>query len=149
MTIGINWAEIWDESIWDAIWAPAEGGPPSDTTPNPFTFVDQSGVARATTIISNSITVSGINAPAAISVLNGAYEINGSGVFVTTPGMVSNGNTVRVSHTSSANYLSIVTSVLTIGGVLDTFTSQTLAEPVAPQITVRTPRSRTVYIGRW
>jgi len=45
---------------------------PTDTTPDPFSFTDQTGVALNTQVTSNAITVSGINAPATISVSGGS-----------------------------------------------------------------------------
>lgn len=101
-----------------------------DTTPNAFSFTDQSGVALSSTITSASITVSGIDAAATITVTGGSYDINGSGSFVTTPGTVNNGDTVRARHTSSASHETATNTVVTVGGVSDTFTSTTEeAEP--------------------
>uniref|UniRef100_UPI0035ABEB8C hypothetical protein n=2 Tax=Thiothrix subterranea TaxID=2735563 RepID=UPI0035ABEB8C len=100
-----------------------------DTTPDAFSFTAQTNVARSSEMTSNSITVSGINTAAAISVTNGSYSING-GAFTTSPGLVSNGQTVRVRHTSSANYATKVDTSLTIGGVSSTFSSTTVAESI-------------------
>jgi hypothetical protein len=99
--------------------------PGEDTTPNAFTFTDQTDVARSTVITSAAITVAGIDAPATISVTGGTYDINGSGTFVSTPGTVEVGDTVRARHTSSASYETATNTVITIGGVSDTFTSTT------------------------
>ena len=95
-----------------------------DTSPDAFRFTDQTDVALSTTITSNTITVSGINSAASISVTDGQYSING-GSYTSTSGTVNNGDTVQVQHTSSANFLTDVHTVLTIGGVSDTFTSTT------------------------
>lgn len=100
-----------------------------DTTPDAFSFTDQSGVALSSTITSAPITVAGIDAASAITVTGGTYDINGSGIFVSTEGTVSNGDTVRARHTSSASYLTATNTVITIGGVSDTFTSITEGDP--------------------
>lgn len=127
MAIGIIWGEIWNEAIWNtAIWAQAVG---DDTTPDAFSFSDQSGVAVSSTITSAPITVSGIDAAAAITITGGTYDINASGSFVSTEGTVNVGDTVRARHTSSASYLTAVNTVITIGGVSDTFTSITEGDP--------------------
>jgi len=42
-----------------------------DTTPDAFAFMDQTNVALNTLITSNSVTVSGINSPTAISIIGG------------------------------------------------------------------------------
>jgi len=98
----------------------------SDTTPNAFSFVDQTGVALSTLITSNAITISGINAPAAISIVGGSYSING-GAFTTSSGTISNGSSVQVKVTSSAAYSTATQATLTIGGVSDIFSVTTLA----------------------
>jgi hypothetical protein len=102
---------------------------PVDTTPDTFSFTAQTNVARSSAMTSNSVTVGGINAPAAISVFGGSYSIN-NGAFTSAAGTVSNGQTVRVQHTSSANYTTKVDTTLTIGGVSSTFSSTTVAESI-------------------
>jgi hypothetical protein len=130
MAIGTIWGEIWNEAIWNtAIWAQAASE--DDTVPDQFTFTDQSGVALSSTITSAPITVTGIDAAAAITVTGGEYDINGSGTFVSTAGTVNNGDTVRARHTSSASYLTATDTTVTIGGVSDTFTSTTEGDPAS------------------
>ena len=107
----------------------ADPGAPADTTPDQFTFTDQTGVARSSTITSVAITVSGINSGATITVSGGSYDINASDSFTTDPGTVNNGDTVRARHTSSASYSGVTNTVITIGGVSDTFSSTTLPDP--------------------
>jgi hypothetical protein len=127
MAIGAIWGEIWNEAIWNtAIWAQDVG---DDTTPDQFTFVDQSGVALSSEITSAAITVTGIDAAAAITITGGTYDINSSGTFTSDAGTVNNGDTVRARGTSSDQYLTGVDVVVTIGGVSDTFTITTRAEP--------------------
>ena len=96
----------------------------SDTTPDAFSFTDQTGIALSATVTSNSITVSGINAKASISVTGGKFSING-GTFRTSSTTVSNGNTVRVQQTSASTNGTTTNTVLTIGGVKDTFSVTT------------------------
>src|SRR6185369_7683494 len=107
------------------------GGP--DTTPDAFTFTDQTGVALSSTITSAPITVTGIDAAAAISVTGGTYSIN-SGSFTSSPGTVVNGDQIRAQHTSSASYSTATNTAVTIGGVSDTFTSTTLAASTVPNV---------------
>jgi hypothetical protein len=99
----------------------------TDTTPNAFTFTDQTGVATSTTITSAPITVTGINATATVTITGGTYQINGTGSFVSTSGTVNNLDTITVRHTSSASNSTATNTVLTVGGVSDTFTSTTVA----------------------
>lgn len=107
-----------------SITAPTSG---VDTTPDQFTFTDQTGVALSSTVTSAAITVGGINSPSAITITGGTYDINTSGTFAGTAGTVNNGDTVRVRHTASGSNSTAVNTVLSIGGVSDTFTSSTLA----------------------
>lgn len=100
--------------------------PAPDSTPDPFTFTDQTGVALSTMIESALITVSDINTVSTLSVTGGEYAING-GAYTAVAGTVVNGDTVKVHHTSSASNSTAVDTILTIGGVSDTFTSTTLA----------------------
>ena len=100
--------------------------PPTDTIPNPFSFTEQTSVARNTSIIPSSITVSGIDAAASISVLGGDYSIDG-GNFTTASQTVTAGQSVRVRVTSSASYSTKTSVILTIGGVNGTFSVTTEA----------------------
>jgi hypothetical protein len=101
---------------------------PEDTAPNPFPFTHQTGVALEATITSAPVTITGINAPSPITVSGGEYSING-GAFTDQPGTVENGDQVRARHESSDQYLTATHTVITIGGVSDTFTSITLGDP--------------------
>ena len=87
-----------------------------DTTPDAFTFTDQTGVPLSTLTESNSITVSGITAPTSISITGGEYKI-GAGSYTSSSGTVSNGNSVTVRQTSSASFSTVTNATLTIGGV--------------------------------
>ncbi|HHS83551.1 MAG TPA: hypothetical protein ENK38_01300 [Gammaproteobacteria bacterium] len=99
--------------------------PPADTVPDAFPFTAQTDVALSTLIVSAAVTISGITAASQISVANGEYDINGSGVFTATAGTVNNGDTVRARHTSSAAFSTGVTTTVTIGGISEAFTSTT------------------------
>ncbi|GEM_PF-696937 len=122
-----------------------------DTTPALFAFTDVIGVPLSTVQTSNAITVTGITAPAAISIVGGEYEVNGSGIWRSSASTVSNGDTVRVRHTSAATYSTAVHTTLTIGGVADIFTSTTLADTaVGPDLTgTWSPVSQSWRKGRY
>ena len=100
-----------------------------DTTPDAFAFTDQTGVALLTLTASNIITVAGIDSAAAVTVSGGEYRING-GAWTAAAGTVSVNDTVQVRHTSSGSYSTTVNTVLSIGGVTDTFSTTTVAAPV-------------------
>ncbi len=98
-----------------------------DTEPNPFTFTNVTGVALSSEVTSNTITVAGIEAPADISTLSGAYSIGCNDTFTRDPGTINNGDTVCVRHNASAAPSATNTTTLTIGGVTGTFTTTTRA----------------------
>jgi len=102
---------------------------PPITIPDPFHFTDQTNVALNTTVTSNPITISGINAATPISITGGTYSING-GAFTDAGGTVTNGNTVLVQQTSSGSYSTTTDATLTVGGVSDTFSVTTLTAPL-------------------
>lgn len=122
-----------------------------DTTPDPFTFVDVTGVPLSTVQTSNAITVNGITAPAPLSIVGGEYELGSNpGTWSSSDGTVANGDTVRVRHTSAATASTAVDTTLTIGGVFDTFTSTTLGPDLTGAwnpVTQRCRRGRCTLLG--
>jgi hypothetical protein len=101
-----------------------------DIIPNSFAFIDQTDVAWNTLVVSNEITVTGINADSAISIIGGEYSISG-GAYTSAAGFVNNLDTVLVRQTSSSSYSTTTNATLTIGGVSDTF-SVTTVPALAP-----------------
>jgi hypothetical protein len=109
----------------------------TETTPNlapdQFTFFDVSNVPLGQPIESNIITLSGIT-PGYASPLSWSgdasteYQVNSSGVWISGFTDVYNGDTVQVRHNSSGNNNTKVNSIITIGGISDTFTSTTEAD---------------------
>ncbi len=118
-----------------------------DTMPDSFSFIAQTSIAVNTQVMSNTITVTGINSAVAISIAGGEYEVNGSGIWTSATGTVNNGYSVRVRQTSSQNYSTTTTASLTIGSVSAVFNVTTLvpvssvtltASPASPRL-VNTP----------
>ena len=106
--------------------APTPSRPSTDSTPNAFTLTDQTDSMLGVNVISNSITVSGINTSANISITGGEYAIDG-GAYTNAASTVNNGQTVTVRLTTSANVSTAAEATLTIGGVSDTFNIITVA----------------------
>ena len=104
----------------------------TDTTPDAFSFTNQTGVATGAVVTSNAVTITGIEASAQISVAGGEYSIGCSGTFTASNGTISDGQTVCVRHTSSAASSTAQVTTLTVGGVSGTFTSTTIAAPPPP-----------------
>ena len=105
--------------------------PPVDTTPNTFTFTNQSGTALAGAATSDEVVITGISGNAAISITGGEYSING-GAFTSAAGTVSNGQRLQVRVNGAGQFSTPVSAVLTVGGVSATFTATTLAADTTP-----------------
>lgn len=106
----------------------------TDGQPNQFSFVDKTNVAKSTLIESAGVTPEGYVSAATISIVGGEYRIvtlggltNNlvAGQWKSTPGTLLAGQQVFVRHTSSSKPGTATHTVLTIGGVTDTFTTTT------------------------
>lgn len=114
--------------------APAPPGP--DTTPDAFSFVDQTGVAANTVITSAAVTITGIDSPAAVTVAgaDGSYSVGCTETFISTASTISNNQTVCVRHTSAATAGTATNTTLSVGGVSDIFTSTTAVASAAVRL---------------
>ena len=102
----------------------------ADMTPDSFSFVAETGSEVDTEHTSNAITVSDIEASAAISVSgSGTLVVNGNDFSGTT---VEEDDTVAVKLTSSAEYDTSVSSTVTIGSITSTFTITTREADLTP-----------------
>jgi hypothetical protein len=92
----------------------------SDTTPNSFSFTDVTNQELNTLITSNSISITGINAPTAVSVSgNGSPQVSINGGGWTTSGSISSGQTIRVRLTSANIGSTQYVATVNIGGEVD------------------------------
>lgn len=94
---------------------------PLESTPAPFTFVSQTGIAPNTVVVSNPITISGINTEIPISISGGQYRING-GTFTAGSGTVREGDVVEVQVTAAATLDTTLNASLIVGIAPDTVT---------------------------
>ena len=97
------------------------------TAPNAFSFAAQTNVALSAQVVSNAITVSGINTLIPITVAGGEYSIDG-GPYTADPGSVGSGQSVTVRLTSAGTYSTLVSVTLTIGGVSGAFNVTTVGK---------------------
>jgi VWFA-related protein len=101
-----------------------------DTEPNPFSFNALTGLDRGETVTSNTVTITGIEVPAHISVIAGSYSIGcgpNDSDFTSQPGTISDGETVCVRTTASNQASTTKVTTLTIGGIAGTFSTTTAA----------------------
>lgn len=105
----------------------------ADTTPDAFTFTDQSGLSQSVLAISAGVTITGINATAAVSISGGSgqYRVN-SGAWTSSAGTCNNNDVIQVRVTTSGSFNTGVSTTLTVGGVSDTFTATTRSVDTTP-----------------
>jgi glucose/arabinose dehydrogenase len=113
--------------------------PAADTTPDVFTFIDQTGVPQSTQITSAPITITGISVAAPISVSGGEYSLGCTANYGSTAGSVNPNQQVCVRQVSAVTDNTPTATVLTVGGVSATFTSTTGVVAVS----IRTERAFT------
>lgn len=103
--------------------------PPIDDRPATFTFLPQAGVTPGSAVTSNAITVSDINVPVPISVVNGVLIVNDEEFTGTT---VKAGDKVAV-RLIAPNYLDADAEArVTIGGVTGVFGVTTAKPDLVP-----------------
>ncbi len=110
----------------------------ADTTPDAFSFTPRDGVALGEQVVSDAMTVSGINAAAPIEVTGGEYSVDG-GAFTDSAGTVESGQSVILRLTADTKVDTSTEATLTIGGVSATFTVTTVGDEVAPLAVIHFP----------
>lgn len=94
--------------------------------PNPFSFRSPAPQPPGVPVTSDTISISGNNVPAPISIVGGSYSIDGR-AFTSAPGTISSAQTVTLKVLSSSTALASVTATLTVGNVNGSFTVTTQA----------------------
>ncbi|WP_152051821.1 phage head closure protein [Tautonia marina] len=84
-----------------------------DITPDAFVFPDVLTPLRDTPFTTETITLSGMNVPANLTITNGLYSLNG-GEFTSAPAVVFTGDTIALRATSSSDGTPVV-ATLTVG----------------------------------
>lgn len=132
-----------------------KGGPApgaGDTRPEPFTLnapanVDPEKVAFDSVVVSDAVTVSGIDAAASVSIENGEFSIDNGG-FTSEPSTIRNGQKIRVRIQSPIKAEQTTSATLNIGGETATFTVTTDVDDVAPEVTVLFPPPASMTEGQ-
>jgi len=99
--------------------------------PQDFNLTSVTGTALNTPTLSNTITVQGLTIPTFITISNGEYSLDNGANWKSTKSLVSNGQTVKVRHTTANSLSGTTTTTVKIGGVTKTFgsTVRTVANP--------------------
>ena len=120
---------------------------------NQFTFTDIDNASFSTVYTSNTITVSGLTPglSAFVVIGNGTYSKNGGAYVSANGGTVTNGDVITVRGTSSANYSTQVSVILTIyvnsGGIIGANVSDTFAINTPKFNYSLTPNFISIYEG--
>ena len=113
------------EGYFESITEPALG----DTEPDAFAFTDLSNSPVATVLESEAVYINGISEPATVTVIGGEYRVVG-GEYTAADGIIKNGQSLQLRHTSAIDYSATTTTTVTVGGVSAAFSSTTEAEPL-------------------
>ncbi|MBX3706613.1 MAG: hypothetical protein KF911_08240 [Pseudomonadales bacterium] len=95
-----------------------------DTDPDPFSFAPLVDQPLGALVASDVITITGINAPAPVSVTGGQYSIDG-GPFTGAAGTVAHGQQIVVRQTTANASSTTTNAVLEVGTTLGTFSVTT------------------------
>ncbi|MDX9744106.1 MAG: hypothetical protein RBT59_09835 [Arcobacteraceae bacterium] len=97
----------------------------ANINPTDFTIPNKTGMALGSEAISDTITIAGLTIPTYITITNGEYSLDGGTTWKSTKSLVSNGQTVKVRHTTANSLSGTTTTTLKIGGITKTFGSTT------------------------
>jgi len=112
----------------------------ADTTPDNYSFTNQSSLELNTLTYSNTVTITGLNTGASVSISGNSAEFSINGGAYTTSGTIYNNQTLRLRMYSSSSYNTQLSTTVTVGGVSTTWyittRTQVLAStPNAPTVT--------------
>ncbi len=109
-----------------------------DTTPDAFTFDAQIDVAFGALVESNTVTISGLDEAAVISITGGEYSIDGAG-FTPEDSVIEAGQSVRLRLTAANTFGTTNTATLVVGDTSVDFTVTTIRDTLAPSAKVLFP----------
>jgi len=98
-----------------------------DTVPDFFSFTSRTNVTTSANVVSDTVTIAGLEVPAHISIIQGAYSIGCTTDFTRNPGAIDNGQKVCIRQQAADQPSTSRTSTLTVGGFAATFTTTTKA----------------------
>src|SRR5690625_3618426 len=115
-----------------------EPEPEPITTPNSFSFAPQEGVTPGELLESNTITLTGITAPASISIADGEYKL-GDGSFTAEAGHIEPGQSLTLRTTAPNRPDTTKETVVTVGGVAGRFIVHTMEDTEPPTASIIFP----------
>ncbi len=101
------------------------------TTPEALSFETEHNVAIDAAIVSPQVTLSGLNTDTPIQVSGLEYSLDG-GPFTSLPGVINNGQTLRLRITASDTPATATSGTVTLGAISRSFTVITEAADLTP-----------------
>ena len=108
----------------------------ADTTPNAFDFTNQTGLEINTLTESNTVTITGIDAAATVTISGNSAQFSINGGSYGTSGTITNNQTLKLRMTTSSSFSTGVSTTITVGGVSDSVTFTTRAANVSAPTSV-------------
>lgn len=107
--------------------------PNPDITPDPFSLTDQTDVAVSTLIESNTVTITGIDAPTSVSIAGaGSPQFRIAGGGWVTSGTIQNGQSLEVRLTSDPSFNTMRSATVTVGTASDQWDVTTVFQDITP-----------------
>ena len=124
-----------------------------DTTPTSYNFNNISGQALNTVVVSNVVTISGINTPSLVTIAgegNPAFSING-GTFSASPRNITNGQTLQLRLTTAGLNADLLSVSVTVGTLSDAWDVTTVSAVADAEVNFRlySTQSNTVANQNW
>ncbi|WP_339085677.1 hypothetical protein WKI13_13545 [Teredinibacter turnerae] len=108
--------------------------PVPDTSPEAFTFtLEQSTYARSAEVLTNTVTIAGINTQAPLVVSAGAEYSIASGDFTTGNTTIANGQTLQIKTQAGAEFGDEVAITVSVGDYETSFTVVTVPQDITPE----------------
>jgi hypothetical protein len=105
---------------------------PCDTTPDDPDLGNKTEVPLATLVVSDPVTITGIEGAVPVQVFDGEFSIGCGPAFTSEPGLVLPGERICVRHMSGQFHNEPVYSSIVVGGVASVFGSTAESPPSQP-----------------
>jgi hypothetical protein len=103
-----------------------------DSMPDPFNLGQVREAAQGRTVTSRAVTISGIESPAEVNVIDGEYSIGCGATFTRDPGFIPPQGVICVRHVASDLPNTYSETLLVVGNMSRTFSSVTDSEVTLP-----------------
>jgi len=127
-----------DELVWgdaDTLYAATHGRGIFKISIAGLIFNTLTDVPLSSEQSSNTQTFKGLSGETSLSISNGEYSIGCDGNFSSAATTVTNGQTICVRHSTSADYWTMTTTTVTLGSRTFEFSSRTIPDTIPDEVT--------------